>query len=135
MSQLTAEQCATLVELLEARERSLAAVIDEHVAGLRASSAPGTTTLAGDIADLAEVELVRSHQNATVERDLQALRDIEAARARIAAGSVGNCIDCGGEIGFERLRVQPTASRCVLCQDLYEQTYEQTHLPAPAVAT
>lgn len=131
MSQLTTEQLSTLVELLDARERSLAAVIDEHVAGLRASSAPGTTTLAGDIADLAEIELVRGHQSATVERDLRALSDIEAARARIAAGSAGSCIDCSDEIGFDRLLVHPTASRCVLCQDLYEQT----HLLAPAGAT
>jgi len=131
MSQLTAKQLATLVELLDARERSLAAVIDEHVAGLRDSSAPGTTTLAGDVADQAEIELVRGHQNAAVERDLRALHDIEAARARIAAGSVGSCIDCGDEIGFDRLRVHPTALRCVLCQD----RYEQTHLPASAVAT
>ena len=131
MSQLTAEELAALVELLDTEERSLAAVIDEHVAGLRASSAPGTTTLAGDIADLAEIELVRGHQSASIERDLRALRDIEVARARIAAGSVGSCIDCGEEIGFDRLLVHPTASRCVLCQEMYEQT----HLLASAVAT
>lgn len=131
MNQLTAKQLATLVELLNAQERSLAAVIEEHVAGLRASSAPGTITLAGDVADLAEIELVRGHQSATVERDLQALRDIETARARIAAGSAGSCIDCSDEIGFDRLLVHPTASRCVLCQERYEQTL----LLAPTAAT
>ena len=131
MSQLTAEQLAALVELLDARDLSLAADIDEHVAGLRASNVPETPTLAGDIADLAEIELVRERQTAALDRDLQALRDIEAARARIAAGSVGNCIDCGDEIGFDRLLAHPTASRCVLCQDLYEQT----HLLASGVTT
>lgn len=130
MSQLTPEQLATLVELLDAQQRSLTAVIDEHVAGLRASSAPGTTPLAGDVADQAEIELVRKHQNAAIERDLRVLRDIEAAHTRIAFGSVGNCIDCADEIGFDRLLAHPTASRCVLCQD----RYEQTHLLMPDAA-
>lgn len=131
MSQLSAEQRALLAELIDAQALSLAAAIAEHVAGLRASSAPGTSTLAGDIADLAEIELVRDRQSAAVDRDLQALREVEAARARIAAGSFGNCIVCDEAIGFERLLAQPTASRCLFCQDLYEKS----HLPASTVAS
>lgn len=123
MNQLTAEQLATLVELLDAQQRSQTAIIDDHMAGLRASSATGTTTLADDVADQAEIELVRKHQNAAVERDLRVLRDIEAARTRVAFGSVGNCIDCADEIGFDRLLAHPTASRCLLCQDRYEQAH------------
>lgn len=131
MNQLTAGQLAVLVELLDARDRSLAAGIDEHVAGLRASNVPETPTLAGDIADLAEIELVRGRQAAAIERDLQALREIEAARVRVAAGSIGNCSDCADPIGFDRLLAHPTASRCVLCQELYEQS----HLLASDLAT
>ena len=122
MSQLTADQLVMLDKLLDARERLLASVVDEHVAGLRASSVPETPTLAGDIADLAEIELVRDRQHAAVDHDLRALNDVATARARVAAGSVGSCIDCGDAIGFDRLLAHPTASRCVSCQDLYEQT-------------
>lgn len=129
MNQLTDEQLVILVKELDARERSQTAVIDEHITGLRASSLSETTAEAGDLADLAEIEGVRSRQHAAVAHDLRALSDIEAARARIAAGTVGSCIDCGDPIGFERLLAHPTASRCVRCQDLYEQT----HLLVPDV--
>lgn len=123
MSQLTAEQLVALVKLLGAREQSLTAVVDEHVAALRASHAPETSTEAGDAADLAEIELVRDRQLAAVDQDLRALSDIEAARDRIAAGNINSCIDCGDEIGFDRLLAYPTAARCVRCQGLYEQTH------------
>ena len=131
MSQLTSEQRVSLIKQLDARERLLISVIDEHLAGLRASNVPETSTLAGDIADLAEIELARDRQHAAVDHDLRALNDINATRARVIAGNFGSCIDCGEEIGFDRLQAHPTASRCVSCQDLYEQS----HLLASSLAT
>lgn len=135
MSPLPARPFAVLVKLLAERERSLAAVIDEHAAAPDADHVPEMTEPAGDLADLAEIELARDRQHATIDRDLQALRDIETARFRLAAGSVNRCVDCGDEVGFKRrlqtpasnacfkrLLAHPTALRCVPCQDLYEQT-------------
>ena len=55
---------------------------------------------------------------------------IEAARARMADGSYGVCMQCGGDIPFERLQAQPTALRCIACQS----EYEKTHPPAPRLA-
>jgi DnaK suppressor protein len=46
------------------------------------------------------------------------LQDIEVALARIADGSYGACIDCGGEIGRARLKADPTLKRCLPCQSL-----------------
>lgn len=123
MSELTDEQLATLVDLLDAREQLLESVVLEHIARLRNSSAPEIAPLVGDTADLADIELERHQDNAAVERDVRELRDIKGARARISEGGIGTCIDCGDEIGFDRLLVQPTASRCVRCQDLYEHTH------------
>ena len=122
--QLTDEQRVTLLELLDVQEQVLESVMHEHVARLRDSSVPGMTPLTGDIADQADIELVRDHESSAVVRDVRALRDVEAARARLAAGSAGICLDCGSEIGFERLLVQPTATRCTPCQEFYEQTHQ-----------
>jgi DnaK suppressor protein len=127
MSELTDKQLATLLELLDAREQLLESVVLEHIARLRNSSAPEIAPMVGDTADLADIELERHQDNAAVERDVRELRDIKGARARISEGGIGICIDCGDEIGFDRLLVQPTASRCVRCQDLYEHT----HVPVP----
>jgi RNA polymerase-binding transcription factor DksA len=38
-------------------------------------------------------------------------------------GEYGHCADCGADIPFERLRVEPTALRCVRCQTLFEKNF------------
>lgn len=51
---------------------------------------------------------------------LEALRGVEAAIARAAAGSYGLCSDCGRRIPAARLRVSPAATRCIPCQERFE---------------
>jgi RNA polymerase-binding transcription factor DksA len=46
--------------------------------------------------------------------------EIEAALARIDAGTYGRCIDCGRVIPDERLEVRPEAARCVEDQAKFE---------------
>jgi RNA polymerase-binding transcription factor DksA len=74
----------------------------------------GDESVADLLADLGQAEL---------SRDLAELRDLEAARLRLAGGSYGICTDCGAEIGYERLRANPAAARCVACQGHYEKTH------------
>ena len=66
---------------------------------------------------------------AMVIRESRELQDIEAALARIADGSYGICIDCGGEIGRARLKAYPTAERCLPCQEKNERLRGQMHTP------
>ena len=48
--------------------------------------------------------------------DLQVtLGEIDAALARIEAGTYGRCVECGAAIPEERLELRPFASRCVAC--------------------
>ena len=67
--------------------------------------------------------------NAELTRDLAELRALEAALERIADGSYGACIDCGLEIGFERLKVEPGALRCIECQRVHEKTFAHPERP------
>ena len=78
-----------------------------------------------DAADEAAADLISDIENAELSRDLQELREIGAALARMSGGSYGTCIDCGGEIALERLRREPTAARCVACQSVHEKTFLQ----------
>ena len=48
------------------------------------------------------------------------------ALARINEGSYGFCESCGQEIPAARLQAEPTALRCVHCQELYEKTHAGT---------
>ncbi len=45
----------------------------------------------------------------------QALRDIDDALRRIAAGTYGICASCGGKISQARLRIVPHARLCMRC--------------------
>ena len=48
--------------------------------------------------------------------DLQVtISEIDAALARIDAGTYGRCVTCGAAIPEERLELRPFAGRCVAC--------------------
>ncbi|MCU1570038.1 MAG: DNA-binding protein [Naasia sp.] len=45
------------------------------------------------------------------------LAAVAAARARVAEGTYGTCIRCGGPIAPGRLEARPWTDRCVACAD------------------
>ncbi len=45
------------------------------------------------------------------------LSQVEAALARIEAGTYGRCVDCGVAIPADRLHAAPEAQRCITCQE------------------
>ena len=64
-------------------------------------------------------------EEADLTRDVDELRDVEAARRRLDDGSYGICTDCGVAIDFERLHAEPEAARCIDCQRRHEKTYRR----------
>jgi RNA polymerase-binding transcription factor DksA len=48
-------------------------------------------------------------------------RILEEGRDENAIPSDGRCVDCGQEIGQERLAALPMATRCIRCQAEWEQ--------------
>ena len=53
---------------------------------------------------------------AEITRDVEELREVEAALLRIARGTWSYCVDCGEEIDPDRLAALPSAARCMRCQ-------------------
>lgn len=74
-----------------------------------------------DRVDEALREIAQSADYAVVRQNVEDVLDIEAARKRIADGTYGICIDCGKDIGYERLLAYPTAKRCIGCQTEHER--------------
>jgi RNA polymerase-binding transcription factor DksA len=87
---------------------------DDRVVGLR-----NRIKESGDewgVADgLAELDI------AEVRHALAELNEVEAALARIRAGTYGDCRDCGEPIALARLSAYPTAMRCLACQERHER--------------
>ena len=45
---------------------------------------------------------------------------VQAALERLREDRYGDCIKCGTAIGVERLMIEPSASRCITCQEDFE---------------
>ena len=83
----------------------------------------------GDSGDESMANALADFNVSILDRQIQGLRDIEAAFRRIENEEYGVCIDCGGEIGFDRLMAYPTAKRCIVCQERREKQYVQEGHP------
>jgi RNA polymerase-binding transcription factor DksA len=53
--------------------------------------------------------------------DVAELRAVEAALARLHTPAFGSCEDCGAQIPYSRLSVNPAAFRCLACQAKHER--------------
>jgi RNA polymerase-binding protein DksA len=120
--QITKAQRDELQRALRKRRAALRAEIRGDVARSREESFGELSGSVHDTGDESVADLVSDLDNAETGRDLQELREVEAALERIAAGGYGSCSSCGGPIGFERLRAQPAAARCIACQRREEKT-------------
>jgi len=82
-----------------------------------------------DLADQATGDALADLNLAIIDRHVREMRDIEASSARMADGGYGSCVDCGADIGYERLLAYPTAKRCISCQRQHEKTYAHSGNP------
>ena len=71
--------------------------------------------------DWAQADAERDLAFALEERESAELVAIDGALKRIADGSYGLCTECGVQIATARLHANPTALRCVGCQEKTEQ--------------
>lgn len=118
---LTDEQRDELARRLDERERFLRQDVGREVEG--SEDYRQVSGEAPDAGDQSTADLVVDLGHAEIGRDLAELREIAAARERMAGGDYGVCQDCGIDIPYERLLAQPTALRCTPCQARYEQTH------------
>ena len=115
------------MELTKPQIEELRTRLDSRSATLRSASGPSSPSLIteGDSRSPEELEQdPPGAEAANVIDDLHSgeLRDIEAARGRLAQGLYGTCVDCGFAIPYARLRAFPAAERCLACQQHREQT-------------
>lgn len=123
MNQLKKSHAAALTTAFEALDRKLR---DELRDELKQSGNDRFVDLAGSVhdeGDEAVAEELIDIENALIQRHVQKLRDLEDARKRLEGGTIDECIECGGEIGYKRLLAYPSALRCVQCQEVFDRTH------------
>ncbi|MHB8535254.1 MAG: TraR/DksA family transcriptional regulator [Sulfuricaulis sp.] len=120
MPDLPEKQLQQLERRLRNRREELRNIIHAELA---ASSQEDFTELAGmvhDAGDESFAELLRGINLTTRARELDEIRDVEAALERIKNGIYSRCVDCDAEITYDRLDAYPTAKRCITCQSRHE---------------
>lgn len=85
---------------------------------------------ARDSEDDSFADLIVDTNFSEMDRDVTELRMIDTALKRIAAGTYDTCARCGQPIPLPRLEAEPTAIRCIACQELYEKTHASGATPS-----
>ncbi|HEU0242552.1 MAG TPA: TraR/DksA family transcriptional regulator [Candidatus Limnocylindrales bacterium] len=95
--------------LLAERERALAELADAEVL------APGQITYGSQAASATHV-FEQQRDLALRDHNRLHLEAVDAALARLDAGTFGACTSCGKPVGDDRLAALPWAALCIDCQ-------------------
>jgi DnaK suppressor protein len=120
---LSPNETETLKHLIDQRRAALLEELREDAARSREHPYAEHAGPAPDSGDESVASLFADLEQADLSRDLNEFRALEAARDRLKGGEYGICIECGSDIGFERLKASPSAIRCIDCQQRHEKTY------------
>lgn len=126
---LTTREKQELTAMVDRRRAALRADVEHGLERVRNDGIDQVVGAVPDPGDESVQSLIQDLDQADASRDLSELRTLDAARARIDEGSYGVCADCSQDIGFERLRANPGAVRCIRCQTQFEKTHASQPRP------
>lgn len=127
MKHLRESQVAQMLRKLMFRERELREKIRDELAR---SEEDHRDAAAGDAGDESVAGATADLDAAMMDRHMRELAELEAARGRLKAGTYGICLDCGGDIPWQRLLAYPVSERCVSCAQQHEHTYAHESTPS-----
>jgi DnaK suppressor protein len=123
---LGAGQRALLQAELEMRQRRLDPTLSTHQEG--ASRVEHAHALLEQDEDGARRHAMdRELDMALSDLEIAELGAVSRALLRMRQGRYGLCTDCGTEIPFDRLKVEPQADRCVPCESSRERHLQPAH--------
>jgi len=111
---MTTPDQADVRRLLEAERDRVRAVLADGI------QAPDQMTYGSQAAAASQV-FEQQRDLALHDRAAIHLEAIEAALARLDAGTYGTCVDCGRGVAPDRLDALPWAARCIECQATYDR--------------
>ncbi|MFO1396846.1 MAG: TraR/DksA C4-type zinc finger protein [Burkholderiales bacterium] len=117
---ITAAERATLRAALEERRKVLRAELAAKLSEQDNPALLGLRNRMEETDDWAVADLETALDVAEVSRDAGELREVEGALARMQDGTYGECQECGQPIPYGRLAAQPSAPRCIACQERLE---------------
>lgn len=129
MNHLKHSQIAQLDRALDSRARELRQEIRDLLLQSDHEHHRDLAGMVGDEGDESVANMLADLDAAFIDRHVRELREVESAKRRLAAGTYGICVQCRQGIDFERLAVNPTATRCFTCEAQHEKTYAHEGTP------
>jgi RNA polymerase-binding protein DksA len=129
MAQLTDDQLAQLKKRLQDLYLTLREGVRTEIEDADGQHYQDLAGAVPDPADAAVADTLVDTSAALTDKQVTEMREVQAALERLADLDFGDCQECGGEIGFERLMAYPTTRRCIRCQELHEKTYAHENKP------
>lgn len=129
MTTIKKNEAVALREAFDVLDRKLRDELREELArsgSTRFEELAGTVHDEGD--EAVAIEMM-DLENELISRHVLQLRALEDARRRLDDGTIDECAECGGEIGYKRLLVYPSALRCVICQEAFDRTHMHAARP------
>lgn len=115
---LTPAQLKELKDLLLARRKELQDEMEQNLANL----APAERTSSVSQDESARLKnLTREVDSRLTSLDAADLTRIDRALEAMDEGTYGLCDECGCNIPFERLKIEPMTQHCVACKSAWEQ--------------
>ncbi len=74
-----------------------------------------------DVADQALSSTMESLKSSLQGTKLDEYKRLSLALEMIEDGTYGKCVDCHTDISEKRLKLFPNATRCLVCQELFEE--------------
>ncbi|MBS0299691.1 MAG: TraR/DksA family transcriptional regulator [Proteobacteria bacterium] len=122
MAKFTEDQLMQLKIALQKRYLALQEEVNNELSHSRATRDSEQNEYSNDSPDDIDTALI--------DRQINEMRELEMSMEYLNELEFGDCIDCGNEIGFERLLAQPAAQRCIECQSKYEKAFPQESNPS-----
>jgi DnaK suppressor protein len=107
-------------QVLQARARDLRREISEVSQRAGTDRRALAAEAVHDTKDQSTLQWLEENAAADISRDMNELRDVEAALERLHSGQYGICTDCGATITAARIAAYPAAKRCLRCQQRHE---------------
>jgi DnaK suppressor protein len=120
---MDAEHATVFKQKLEAQRTHLLEQIAAQRGGQNSRAEVAAEHFARHEDSDAQTNTARDLEFAINEHETAELATIDAALARLQAGTYGQCTDCDANIPPARLDAAPEAARCVGCQEKFEHTH------------
>jgi len=120
MADLTDKDARNFEQRLLKRREELRELLHQALLDTRSEEYADLAGQVHDSGDESIAEMLLGIDLSSRGRELDEMRDVEAALERLRLGVYGECADCRDDIGRERLDVFPTAKRCLFCQTKLE---------------